>query len=66
MNKAIRKRDAYYKDVVNKPNYVINKEAIMILMIIMKSDFKALFLVDVNVRHKKRRLIVLALLDIGC
>jgi hypothetical protein len=48
------------------PNNVINEEAIRISIAMMESDFEASFLINVSVRKGRERLIVLALLDIGC
>jgi hypothetical protein len=48
------------------PSNIINKEAIRILITIIKGDFEVLFLVNISVRKGRERLIVLALLDIKC
>jgi hypothetical protein len=64
--RLIRKRAARYQDVMSGPNNVINKEAIRIPVTMTKSDFKALFLVNVSVRKGRERLTVSALLDIRC
>jgi hypothetical protein len=49
---------------VSGPNNVTNKEAIRIPVTIAEGDFKALFLINVNVRKGRERLIVLTLLNI--
>lgn len=43
-----------------------NREAIRIPVAIIKGDFEALFLVNVSVKKRRERLIVLALLDTEC
>jgi hypothetical protein len=52
-----------YKDIISRLSYIINKEAIIILTTIVEGDFKALFLVNISIKHRKERLIVLALLN---
>jgi hypothetical protein len=49
---------------VSEPNNVTNREAIRILIIIIKDDFKVLFLININIKKGRERLIVLILLDI--
>ena len=61
-DRAAEKRSAYYKDVISGLSYIINKEAIIISAISVKSDFKALFLINVSVGREKKRLTVSAIL----
>jgi hypothetical protein len=43
---------------------VTNRETIEISIIIVENDFKALFLVNINIRKRRERLTVLVLLNI--
>jgi hypothetical protein len=63
IDKVAEKRSTYYKDIINRLSYVINREAIAISATIVKGDFKTLFLVNINIEHRKERLTVLVLLD---
>lgn len=61
--RVIEKRSVYYKDIISRLSYVANKEPIAIPIILIKSDFKASFLVNINIERRIERLIVLVLLD---
>ena len=63
-NRVIEKRSAHYKDNINRLSCVTNREAIVIPAILVKGDYKALFLINISIGRKKRRLIVSALLNI--
>ena len=64
--RAIEKRSVYYKDVISGLSYITNREAIIIFAISVKGDYKASFLIEINVGRKKKRLTVSVLLDIRC
>ena len=64
-NRVIEKRSAHYKDIISGPSCVTNREAIIIFTIMAEDDYKALFLINISVERRKKRLTVSALLDIG-
>ena len=65
-NRVIEKRSAHHKDIISGLSCVTNKETIIILAILAKSDYKAPFLINISVERKKKRLTVPVLLDIKC
>ena len=65
-DRVAEKRSAHYKDVISGLSCVTNGETIIIPAISIKSDYKALFLVNISVGRKKRRLIVSVLLNMRC
>ena len=65
-DRVIEKKSAYYKDVISGLSYITNREMIIILAILAEGDYKALFLINISLERKKRRLIVSVLLDIRC
>ena len=64
-DRAAEKRSTHYKDVISRLSYITKREAIIILIISVESDFKAPFLINVRVGRRKERLTVSALLDTG-
>ena len=65
-NRAAEKRSARRKDVISGLSCVTNRETIIIFAISAEGDYKALFLINISVGRKKKRLIVSVLLDIRC
>ena len=65
-DRAAEKRTAHYKDVISGLSCVTNGETIIILTILIEGDCEALFLINISVGRKKKRLTVPALLDIEC
>ena len=63
-DRAAEKRSAYYKDIISGLSCITNREMIIILAISAEGDYKAPFLINISVGHKKERLIMPALLDI--
>ena len=64
--RAAEKRSARRKDVISGLSCVTNRETIAIPAILIEGDYKAPFLVNISVGRRKGRLMVPALLDIGC
>ena len=65
-NRVIEKRSVYYKDIISGLSCATNREAIIIFIILVKGDFKALFLINISVGRRNKKLMVPALLDIEC
>ena len=65
-DRVAEKRSARHKDVISRLSYITNREIIIILAISAKGDYKALFLINISVGRKKKRLTVPALLNIKC
>ena len=65
-DRVIEKRSVYYKDVISGLSYITNGEIIIILTISIEGDCEALFLFNISVGRKKKRLTVSVLLDIRC
>ena len=65
-DRAAEKRSARHKDVISGLSCVTNREMIIILAISAKGDYKAPFLINISVERRKKRLIVLILLNIRC
>ena len=65
-DRAAEKRSARRKDVISGLSCVTNRETIIIPTTLIEGDYKALFLINISVGRKKKRLTVSALLDIRC